>query len=68
VEPNIISFEVHPQLKNNGHPVDGALVDVDLLWLCICKKCPNGRTLAIYPFNIVKSFHPKNVFLEILEN
>jgi hypothetical protein len=55
-------------LKNNGHPVDGALVDVDLLWLCICKKCPNGRTLAIYPFNIVKSFHPKNVFLEILEN
>jgi len=27
VKPNINSVEVHPQLSNNGHPVDGALVD-----------------------------------------
>jgi hypothetical protein len=26
VEPNSNPIEVHPQLSNNGHPVDGALV------------------------------------------
>jgi hypothetical protein len=26
VKPNITSVEVHPELSNNGHPVDGALV------------------------------------------
>jgi hypothetical protein len=26
VKPNINSVEFHPQLSNNGHPVDGALV------------------------------------------
>jgi hypothetical protein len=26
VKPNVNSVEVHPQLSNNGHPVDGALV------------------------------------------
>jgi hypothetical protein len=26
VKPNIDSVEVHPQLSNTGHPVDGALV------------------------------------------
>jgi len=26
VQPNITSVEVHPQLCNNGHPMDGALV------------------------------------------
>jgi hypothetical protein len=26
VKPDINSVEVHPQLSNNGHPVDGALV------------------------------------------
>jgi len=26
VKPNINSVEVHPQLSNNRHPVDGALV------------------------------------------
>jgi hypothetical protein len=26
VKPNINSVELHPQLSNNGHPVDGALV------------------------------------------
>ncbi len=25
VKPNINSVEVHPQLSNDGHPVDGAL-------------------------------------------
>jgi len=26
VKPNINTLEVHPQLSNIGHPVDGALV------------------------------------------
>jgi hypothetical protein len=25
VKPNINSVEVHPQLSNNGHPVDGVV-------------------------------------------
>jgi hypothetical protein len=33
VKPNNNSVEVHPQLSNNGHPVDGALVGAGLLWL-----------------------------------
>jgi hypothetical protein len=28
VKPNINSVEVHPQLSNNGHPMDGALMGV----------------------------------------
>jgi hypothetical protein len=28
VKPNIILVKVHPQLSNNGHPLDGALVGV----------------------------------------
>jgi len=31
VKPNINSVEVHPQLSNNRHPVDGALVGAGLL-------------------------------------
>jgi hypothetical protein len=32
VKSNINSVKVHPQLSNNGHPVDGALVGVGSLW------------------------------------
>jgi len=32
VKPNINSVEVHPQLSNNSHPVDGALVGAGSLW------------------------------------
>ncbi len=35
MKPNINSAEVHPQLSDNGHPVDGALVGAASLWLCI---------------------------------
>jgi hypothetical protein len=28
--------EVHPQLNNNGHPVDGALMGVGSLWPILC--------------------------------
>jgi hypothetical protein len=31
-KPNINSVEVHPQLRNNRHPVDGALVGPGSLW------------------------------------
>jgi len=33
VKPNINSVEVHPQLSDNGHPVDAALVGAGSLWL-----------------------------------
>jgi len=32
VKPNINLVEVHPQLSNNGHPVDGVLVGASSLW------------------------------------
>ncbi len=32
VKPNINSVEVHPQLSNNGHPVDDVLVGAGSLW------------------------------------
>jgi hypothetical protein len=32
MKPNINSVEVHPQLSNNGHPLDGALVGASSLW------------------------------------
>jgi hypothetical protein len=32
VKPNIISIEVHSQMNNNRHPMDGALVDVSSMW------------------------------------
>jgi hypothetical protein len=35
VKPNINSIEVHPQLSNNGHPVDGPLVGAGSLWLAL---------------------------------
>jgi hypothetical protein len=36
VKPNINSVEVNPQLSNNGHPVDDALVGAGSLWPWIC--------------------------------
>jgi hypothetical protein len=32
VKPYTNSGEVHPQLSNNRHPVDGALVSAGSLW------------------------------------
>jgi hypothetical protein len=32
VKPYINSVEVHPQLNNNKHPMDGAQVGVGSLW------------------------------------
>ncbi len=32
VKPNINAVQVHPQLSNMGHPVDGALVGAGSLW------------------------------------
>jgi len=32
LKPNITSIEVHPQVSNNRHPVDGALVDANSMW------------------------------------
>ncbi len=32
VKPNINSVDVHPQLINKGHSVDGVMVGVGSLW------------------------------------
>jgi len=39
VKPNTPSFEVHPQLSNNRHPVDGALV-----------HCGNFKPILMYSY------------------
>jgi hypothetical protein len=43
MKPNINSVEVHPQLSNNGHPVDGAQVGV-------------GSTKLVYGFTLVTNY------------
>jgi hypothetical protein len=35
------SVEVHPQLSNNGHPVDGVLVGAGSLWPWGTAPCTN---------------------------
>jgi len=40
VKPNINSVEVHPQLSDNGHPLDDALVGAGTLWPC--KSTPSN--------------------------
>jgi hypothetical protein len=32
VKPNIDSVDIHPQLSNNRHPVDGVLAGAGSLW------------------------------------
>jgi len=42
VKPDIDSVEVHAQLSNNRHPVDGALVGAGSLWPS-CHKSSTGN-------------------------
>jgi len=44
MKSNINSVEVHPQLSNNGHLVDGALVGAGSLW-------PSDPTLEYIPMD-----------------
>jgi hypothetical protein len=47
MKPNINWVEeVHPQLSNNGHPVDGVLVGAGVLVHC-GHKCPNKHKTNI---------------------
>jgi hypothetical protein len=32
MKPNVNWVELHPQMNNNGHPMDGALVGAGSLW------------------------------------
>jgi hypothetical protein len=38
MKPFINSVEVHPQLSNNRHPVDSALVGAGSMWQIDCSK------------------------------
>ncbi len=49
VKPNINSVEVHAQLSNNRHPVDGALVGAGLL-------SPSRVITKVYASKIVCKF------------
>jgi hypothetical protein len=53
MRPNINSVEVHPQLSNNGDPVDGALVGAGLHWLACC-SC-QGQVLHASLFSTIQN-------------
>ncbi len=63
---DINSVEVHPQLSNKGHPVDGALVGAGSLWPSKCRAglnlipgplpYPRPPTLAEVPSKSVGNF------------
>ncbi len=46
VKPNINSVEIHPQLSNKGHLVDGALVGAGSLWP-VGLICPLNQLILI---------------------
>jgi hypothetical protein len=46
MKPNINSVELHPQLSNDGHPVDGALAGAGSLWPLL-HAVQNGLLLAL---------------------
>jgi hypothetical protein len=46
MKPNINSVELHPQLSNDGHPVDGALLGAGSLWPSL-EAVQNGLLLAL---------------------
>jgi hypothetical protein len=52
VKPNINSVEVHPQLSNNRHPVDDALVGAGSM-------SPNLVTKSDFALNHLKGLTPQ---------
>jgi hypothetical protein len=52
VKPNINSVEVHPQLSNNRHLVDDALVGAGSMW-------PNLVTKSDFALNHLKGLTPQ---------
>jgi hypothetical protein len=61
VKPNINSVELHSQLSNKGHPVDGALVSAGSLWQC--EKIFELKGFIIFKGVIWHKFmdtHPRN--------
>jgi hypothetical protein len=60
VKPNINSGEVHSELCNNGHPVDGALVGAGSLWPNPKRKGRNTKTNVQSRDNAQKGKEGKN--------
>jgi len=48
VKPNINSVEVHPQLSNNGYPMDGVLVGAGSPWSSHAHYVAKGMGQACY--------------------
>ncbi len=56
VKPNINSVEIHPQLSNKGHLVDGALVGAGSLWAVGLLICPfNQLSLILVTVSAIAS-------------
>jgi hypothetical protein len=47
VKQNINSVEVHPQLSNNRHPVDGALAGAGSMWRTKSKQPSTNSTTIL---------------------
>ncbi len=52
MKPNINSVGIHPQLSNNGHPVDGAS-----LTKLVTKVQPNINSVEVHP-QLCNNGHP----------
>jgi len=59
MKPHINSVEVHPQLSNNGHPVDGALVRAGSP---ARTSAPTWMDGALMGFSFLSLFHPRLIF------
>jgi hypothetical protein len=52
MKPNVNSVEVHPQLSNNRHPVDGVLMGAGSLWSYIYE----GVVIEIFKWTVNDTF------------
>ncbi len=57
MKPNINSVEVHPQLSNNGHPVDDALVG----WFSVAPNVSNMEHSVSLTGEFSPNFDLKNM-------
>jgi hypothetical protein len=58
MKPNINGAEVHPQLSNNDHPVDGALVGAGSMWSSFITHynlATKNEAVPNHPSNAVRS-------------
>ncbi len=62
MKPNINSVEVHPQVSNDGHPVDGALVGAGSLGPPLHLGESILKSMLLLPRSAVSAF---TLFIEL---